>query len=372
VKVVPFDMVRMQCAYERAVDYDLSGSGIPSPRLDQIIDTEDSEREMLSERQGYPLAGGSPSLKSRIASMYRGASPENVMVTNGATEANFVGAWRLFEKDDEIVIVVPNYLQTWNIAKSWGLKVKPLQLREEGGWQFDPEDLKSIVTGKTKAIQLCNPNNPTGAVLAEEQRKTLLDVARDIGAWILSDEVYIGAEIEGDRTESLWGGYERTLITNGLCKSYALPGLRIGWLVGAPEMLTELTGYRDYLTLTHSMPSDYIARVVLEPERRERILAQNQAFIRESHRNLSDWVGSHESPFTYEPPAAGPMCFARYSASVGSVDFATRLQGERSVLVVPGAQLGMEGYLRIATGVPREYLHAGLDRLSDLLRSESP
>ena len=362
-----FNMVRMQYAFERAVDYDLSGSGIPPPTLDQIIDSERLVKAMLSERQGYPPVGGSADLRSAIASTYQNAVPENVVVTNGATEANFVAAWRLLEKDDEIVIVVPNYLQVWHLAESWGLRIRPLQLREEAGWQFDPEELKTLVTRRTKAIQLCNPNNPTGAVLRDEQRRALLDVARDSDAWILSDEVYIGAEHDGTMTESLWGQYERTLVTNGLCKSYGLPGLRIGWLVGEPEALGEVAAYRDYVTLTHSTQSDYAARVVLEPDRRAKILSQNQATIRDGYRNFHDWTQDRDAPFTYSPPKAGPMCFVKYSSSIGSLDLAKRLQSERSVLVVPGIQLGMEGYLRIATGVPRTHLHAGLNHLRDVI-----
>ena len=367
MRVSKFDMVRMQYAYERIVDYDLSGSGVPSPTLDQIIDSDELELAMLSERQGYPPAGGSHALRSAIAQTYSNAEPENVIVTNGATEANFVAAWRLLEKGDEMVVVVPGYLQTWNLAESWGLSVSPLRLREEIGWQFDIEDLKRLVTRKTKAVQLCNPNNPTGAILGDEQRRALLDVAGDVGAWILSDEVYIGAEHEGDRTKSLWGSYERTLITNGLCKSYGLPGLRIGWLVGEQKALAELAAYRDYLTLTHSMISDYVARLVLENERREKILSHNRTTIREGYRNFHDWLQDEDAPFTHRPPQAGPMCFVRYSSGVGSLDLAKRLQSEKSVLVVPGVQMGMEGYLRIATGVPRDYLHSGLDRFRDFM-----
>lgn len=362
-----FDMVRMQYAYERLVDYDLSGSGISPLTLNEVIDSEELRRAILSERQAYPPVGGSYALRSAIAQTYSNAEPENVMVTNGATEANFVAAWHLLEKADEIVVVVPGYLQTWNLADSWGLRTRPLRLREEDGWQFDPEDLKRLVTRRTKAIQLCNPNNPTGAILGDEQRRTLFDVAEDAGAWIISDEVYIGAEHEGDMTESLWGSYERTLVTNGLCKSYGLPGLRIGWLVGRQESLDELAAYRDYLTLTHSMTSDYVARVVLEHERREKILLQNRATIREGYRNFDDWCQDRNPPFTFESPAAGPMCFVRYSPDVRSLDLAKRLQSEKSVLVVPGVQMGVEGYIRIATGVPRDYLHSGLDRIRDLI-----
>ncbi len=364
-----FDMVRMQCLYEGDVDYDLSGCGVPSVSLGEVMDSDDAVRAMLELEQGYPPTNGSPELRSAIAAMYERASADQVLVTNGASEANFMAAWRLLERGDEIVVIVPSYLQTWNLAVSWGMAVRSIPLKEELGWQFDPEDIKAAVTRKTKAVHVCNPNNPTGAVMASEQRKALIDAVKDSGAWLLADEVYVGAELGDSRTQSLWGHHERTLITNGLCKAYGMPGLRIGWLVGMPETLKELTCYHDYLTLTHSMLSDQIARKVLEPERRERILAKNQEVVRMSHRVFDDWNEAHGSALAHRSPEAGAMCFVRHPPRSNSLDLSERLRKERSVLVVPGGQLGMDGYIRIGTALPKDYLLRGLDRIDDLLRT---
>ncbi|UCE81466.1 MAG: aminotransferase class I/II-fold pyridoxal phosphate-dependent enzyme [Methanobacteriota archaeon] len=337
--------------------------------LADLADGAEAVRFVSEASQNYPPSGGSSELRAAIASLYQNASSDHIHVTNGATEANFLGAWRILEEGDEIVVMVPGYMQTRNLARSWGLKITPLPLREDTGWQFDPEDLKTMVNKKTKAIQVCNPNNPTGAVMADEQRTVLVDCAKDSGAWILSDEVYIGAELERDRTKSLWGDYERTLVTNGLCKAYGLPGLRIGWLVGMPEILQEITSYHDYLTLTHAMPCDHLARLVLEPERRERIIARNQAVIREGHRNLKEWASSHDPKFSFSSPEAGPMCFINHSPVADSFEFAKRLLKEKSVLVVPGCQMGMDGYVRIGTSVKEDLLNFGLSRLDELLNS---
>src|SRR5947209_4790796 len=104
------------------------------------------------------------------------------------------------ERGDEVVVMLPNYMENWGLVQMFGGHVKPLRLQEGRNWQFDPDELSSLVTSKTKAIAICNPNNPTGAVMGEAQRKAVLDAARDRGAWLLSDEVYIGAEREGPRT----------------------------------------------------------------------------------------------------------------------------------------------------------------------------
>jgi aspartate/methionine/tyrosine aminotransferase len=367
MKVEVFEMERMQCTWEREVDYEFSESGVHPLLLSELLEGDEEVKEFLSSPLGYPHADGTPKLRSRIAETYKDASPKNVFVTNGSSEANFVAAWSLFEKGDEVVIMVPNYMQTWGLAKSWGLDVKPLRLREELEWQFDPEDLKTLVTKKTKAIQVCNPNNPTGAIMGDEQRKALIDAAKDSGAWLLSDEVYTGAEREAPITESLWGHHEKTLITNGLSKAYGLPGLRIGWLLGSPEALNEVKPHHDYLTLTPAMLSDRLATLALEPERRKRILARTRSILQKNYPLVRDWIDAHGSMFAYVPPAAGAICYMRYSLDINSTVLAERLRKEKSVLVIPGDQFGMDGYIRIGTGPPKDYMLGGLNRIDELL-----
>lgn len=367
MKVKVFEMERMQCTWEREVDYEFSESGVHPLTVSELLEGEDEAKELLGASLGYPHADGTPKLRSLIAATYKGADTKNVFVTNGSSEANFLTAWSLFEEGDEVVIMVPNYMQTWGLAKTWDLKVRPLRLREELGWQFDPEDLKSLVTKKTKAIQVCNPNNPTGAIMAPEQRRALLDAAKDSGAWLLSDEVYTGAEREGPVTESLWGHHDKTLITNGLSKAYGMPGLRIGWLIGTPEALDEVRPHHDYLTLTPAALSDRLASLALEPERRKRILARTRSILQKNYPLVRDWIEAHGTMFHHVPPAAGAICYIRYTMDINSTELAERLRKEKSVLVIPGDQFGMDGYIRIGTGPPKEYMLGGLNRIDELL-----
>lgn len=368
MKVELFEMERMQSMYERVVDYELSESGVHALKLKELLESDDAAEEFLRLPLGYPHADGTPGLRAAVAATYKGAGVENIFVTNGSSEANFIAAWHLFEKGDEIALMTPNYAQMWGLAKTWGVKIRPLWLKEELGWQFDPEDLKKVVTKKTKVIQVCNPNNPTGAIMGDRQRKALLDAARDSGAWLLSDEVYLGAEREAPLTESLWSDYERTLITNGLSKAYGLPGLRIGWLVGQPDVLARVKHHHDYLTLTPAAPSDRLATLALEPKKRRWIFDRTRSILKKNYPILKEWMDAHGELFSHVPPAAGAICYIRYNMKINSTVLAERLRKEKSVLMVPGDHFGMDGYMRIGTGPPKEYLHAGLDRVDELLR----
>lgn len=368
MKIQPFEMERYQSVYEYVVEYDLAESGVHPYTLRELLGSDDTVEKFLDTRLGYPQSEGTPELRDTVAALYRGASADNILVTNGSSEAIFTSAWRLFEKGDELVLLQPNYQQLWGLAKTWGVTVRPLKLREDLGWQFDLESLKKLVTKKTRAIQVCNPNNPTGAIMAEPQRKALLDAAEDAGAWLLSDEVYQGAEREAAETKSLWGAYEKAIVTNGLSKAYGLPGLRIGWLAGPSKLVSELMGYHDYLTLTPTMLSDRLARLVLEKRKRAEVLGRTRSILRKNYPALRDWLEDHGRLFTHQPPAAGAICWIRYALRMNSTELVERLRKEKSVLLVPGDMFGTDGYVRIGIGPPTDYLLAGLERFDALLR----
>src|SRR2546426_1978874 len=368
VKLVPFEMERWQSSWENTVDFNLSESGVQPIQLRELLGDEPATERFLDHPLAYSQGNGTPELRAKIAAMYRDARPGHVLVTNGSSEANLLAMWHLVERGDEVIVMLPNYMENWGLAQMFGGNVKPLRLQESRSWQFDPDELSSLVTPKTKAIAICNPNNPTGAVMGDAQRKAVVDAARDRGAWLLSDEVYIGAEREGPRTESGWGEHERTLITNGLSKAYGLPGLRIGWLAGPPEAIATLWGYHDYTTLTPTYLSDRLAQIAVAPKRREEIFARTRSILQRNYEKLSVWIADHGALFSYVPPTAGAICYLRYALRINSSDLARRLLKEKSTLIVPGDQFGMDGFIRIGMGDAHGYLMKGLARIDALLR----
>ncbi len=368
MKIVPFEMERWQSTWENSVEYNLSESGVqPIPLRELLRDAPAIER-FLDHPLAYSQGNGTPELRSLIAETYRGATPDHILVTNGSSEANLLALWHLVEPGDEVVVMLPNYMETWGLVQMFGGKVKPLRLREDLRWQFEPEELAEFVTRKTKAIALCNPDNPTGAVMGGAQRKAVLDAAQDANAWLLADEVYIGAEREGPRTESLWGGYGKTLITNGLSKAYGLPGLRIGWLAGPPETILTLWGYRDYTTLTPTYLSDRLAQIAVATKRREELFARTRSILQRNYGVLSAWIAEQGALFSHVPPTAGAICFLRYALRINSSELARRLLKEKSTLIVPGDHFGMDGFIRIGMGNAHGYLTKGLARIDALLR----
>jgi aspartate/methionine/tyrosine aminotransferase len=165
----------------------------------------------------------------------------------------------------------------------------------------------------------------------------------------------------------MWGRHDRVIVTSGLSKAYALPGLRVGWVVAPPPLVAALWSYHDYTTISPGALSDILARRALEPDRRATILARTRRILNTNFPLMADWLRSHGERFSYVPPDAGAIVYVRYSHAINSTALVNRLRQEKSVLIVPGDHFGMDGYLRIGFGEEVGYLREGLSRLHDLL-----
>src|SRR5436309_2383005 len=189
VKIEPFLMERMQSQWENRVRHNLSESGVHPMSVTELLGPGEVE-ELLSRRLVYVQSNGTDELRGAVAALYPDTGPGNVVVCNGTAEANYISIWRLVEPGDEVVLMLPNYMQIWGVLRGQGARVVPLPLREENGWNLDPDDLSRAVTPRTRLIAVCNPNNPTGSILSPDAMREIAAAAGRAGAWILSDEVH--------------------------------------------------------------------------------------------------------------------------------------------------------------------------------------
>jgi aspartate/methionine/tyrosine aminotransferase len=268
-------------------------------------------------------------------------------------------------------MLVPNYMQTWGLSRAFGGTIREWRLVEDhdtGRWRVDLSALETLVSPRTKMIVICNPNNPTGARLPAADLDAIARIADRHGAWILSDEVYRGAEIDGVETASMWGRSAKAIITSGLSKAFGLPGLRIGWIVGPPSLIASFWSYHDYVTIAPGALSDRLARVALQPARRAQLFERTRNILRGNLPLIEAWL-TDVGGFRWIRPEAGAIVYVRYDHPIDSLTLVRRLREEKNVLIVPGAHFGMDGYLRLGFGEPPEYNRAGLDRLKELLAS---
>jgi aspartate/methionine/tyrosine aminotransferase len=364
MRIETFRMERMQCVYEKEVDYDLSESGVTPLSVSELLDGQPADR-LLSTRLAYPRSDGSRELREGIASWYPGATAENVTVVNGGAEANHAVLWTLLEPGRNAAILVPNYMQAWGLARHWAQAATfPLRHdRKAGRWALDVGRLRRAVTKKTSVVLVTNPNNPTGAVFTPDEMDEVVSAARRVGAWLVADEIYRGAELSGETTPTFWGRYERTIVTSGLSKAFGLPGLRTGWVVAPKKAIAEIWRRHDYLTLTPGMLSDALATIAVAPVRREELLARTRTILRRQLPILEGWIGERRHIFDWIPPRAGAIAFTPYRLRISPTALALRIREEQSVLVVPGDMLGGGRALRLGFGYDVEKLRRGLERV---------
>ncbi|MGH1366342.1 MAG: aminotransferase class I/II-fold pyridoxal phosphate-dependent enzyme [Calditrichia bacterium] len=362
-----FELERVQSLYENTVDYNLTESGFHPYTLSELL-TKNQLDELNNTVLGYGQTNGSIPLRRRIAAMYNGATEDHVLVTNGSAEANFIACHSLLEKGDEVVMMVPNYMQIWGIAEEMGCIPKAWHLREENKWAPDLDELRSLVTSKTKMIAVCNPNNPTGYTLTTAEMQEIIDIAESVGAWVYGDEVYRGAELNGQTIQSFFGKYDKVLVNGGLSKAYALPGLRLGWLVGPEKTISDTWAYSDYTSITAGIMSHYIGEIALRPQKRMEILTRNRTMLNENLIAVKQWLDQYGSLFEYVEPKAGGMFFIKYHLDINSTELAEWLRTEKSVFIVAGDCYGMDYHFRIGIGERKEYILAGLERIKQALK----
>lgn len=364
-----FKMERLQSTWENRVKYNLSESSVHPMSTRELISDPDFLRELLETPLTYNQSNGTDELRSAIAAHYSGATLDQVEVTNGGSEANFITIYSMLDPGNEVIIILPNYQQIWGLTRSLGMNVKGLHLREDRNWAPDLDELESTATAGTKMIVVCNPNNPTGAILMEPEMDAIVRTAARSGAWILADEIYQGSERSGKTTRSFWGRYDRVIVTNGLSKAFGLPGLRIGWIVAPSKIVAKTWSYHDYTTIAPGTLSDMLARIALSAGGRRRCFERTRNICRNNFPLFQDWILSHGSMFRMVEPKAGAIAYVRYDLPINSTRLMERLLHEMSVLVVPGDHFGMDHFLRIGYGPQPEYLRQALELVNKVLET---
>lgn len=370
MRIETFELERWMTTYELDAEYDITESGIYPLSVRDLLDlVPESERgdlldSMLDTRLGYSEARGSKALRSEIAATYAGATAENVFVTTGAIEANFLLFNVLLEPGDHVVAVHPAYQQLYSVPRGIGCEVDLWRLRPEDGFRFDLQELERLVRPETKLIVINTPHNPTGAALTQEELGRVHDIASSAGAWLLSDEAYRWLELPGQQaqTQPAWNLGERAISTGTFSKPFGLPGLRIGWLVAPEEIVSACWELRDYISLSPGKLNDALALHAFR--HREQIFERNAGIIETNLATVEQWLDEQGDLVGWTPPRGGLLAMLSYRLEIPSLDLANRLAEEYGVMLAPGSAFNYEYHLRIGLGQRPDVFAAGLERVA--------
>ncbi len=368
MKIEPFALERWMSGYETLVECDLSVGGITPLTMNDLLALEPAERReqllngLLDARLGYSEARGSLELRSAIAATYRNCGPENILVTTGAIEANFLLLNVLLNAGDGVVAPDPAYQQLASVPRAIGCDVALWKVRPENGFRYDLRELEQLVTPRTRLIVINIPHNPTGAILLAEELRHVYALAESVGALVLCDETYRWLALEGSDpcAPPVFDLGPAGISVGTLSKTFGLPGLRIGWIVAPEPIVQACWAMRDYVTLCPGTLSDALACIAFR--HRERIMARNQTIIQRNLQIVQSWLQQQQGVFSWQPPRGGLLSMIHCDLAMPSLEFANRLAEEYKVMFVPGIKFGFEHYFRLGLGQRTEVFVEGLQR----------
>ncbi|MCU6600136.1 aminotransferase [Peribacillus frigoritolerans] len=358
--------------YEMEAVYNIAETCVESLTVNELIsiDGTDPEKFLLDlgkNKLTYGHIEGSPDFRRLVSNQYQSLDADNVLVTNGAIGANFLLLYSLIQPGDHVVAVHPTYQQLYDVPASFGATVDLLPLREENNYLPDLNELKSLVNEKTKMIIINNPNNPSGAIIEKEMLEEIVEIARSYDAYILCDEVYRKLLQEDELVvPSIVDLYEKGISTSSMSKVLSLAGLRLGWIAGPKEVITECFRHRDYTTISCGMLDDILAVHALKNY--DKILDRNRKIIKENLSILDAWV-EQEPLISYVKPRAGTTAMLKYDLPVSSEDFCIGLFKANGAFLTPGSCFDIEGHVRIGYACKTEVLEQGLQKVSEYLRT---
>jgi len=363
MKMEVFEMERAMSTWENLVEYDISNSGVKPITLRDLIDLGFDMDTVMDLPLGNCQGNGSLKLRKALAKLYPGADTDNIEVTNGTSEAIFLLGISLLKPGDEFAMAIPNFMQLPGIARATGAKINTFHLSQESNWDVDWEAFNKAVTPKTRLVYFSRPNNPTGTVLSNASVKRVIERCEEMDAYVIFDEVYIGSEIDGARTNTCWGMSEKVIVVNGLSKTYGIPGIRIGWLTAPKDVVTECWAQHDYITVGPNIISDAMACTAVDLEVREKLFLRLQDHIKSNLPMCRQWIESFNGFLEFTEPTAGAFCFVKYNADTPSMEIANSVRINQSTLIAPGIHFGMEGYLRLWTGGDNDFIRRGMERV---------
>lgn len=375
MKIERFALERWMSRWETIVEYDIAESGIyPLTTRDllNLAPPEDRERllsEWLDIRLGYTEARGTANLRQTIASTYTSTSADQILVTTGAIEANYLLFNTLLEAGDHVVAVNPAYQQLNSVPKAIGADVSLWKLRPENDYQYDLDELEnSLLRPDTKLIVVNTPHNPTGSMLSDADLDRIYALAEARGAYVLCDEAYRWLDIPGNDAlaQPIRDRGGRGISVGTFSKPFGLPGLRIGWIAAPEDVIQACWGMRDYITLSPGKLNDALAAFALT--HRDQITARTRGIVEENMQVATAWFDEWGELVSWTPPKGGLLALMKYNLDVPSSEMADLLADKYSVMLAPGSAFGFEGHLRIGVGQRPDLFKTGLEQTAKAFR----
>lgn len=368
MQIADFELERYFAKYEFAVRHLLCASDLEGIPMADLLAMADDETAALwaGLRLGYTETLGHPLLRREIASLYETVTPDDIVVFSGAGEAITALTSVHLQPGDHAIVVWPAYQSLHEVARAAGADVTLHELRAENGWAIDVDLLRRQVTPKTRLIVVNAPHNPTGALPDAATYRAVAGIAAEAGATFLSDEVY--RYLEFDPADLLPAGADvgpHGVSIGVMSKSFALAGLRIGWLATRDARLLDAAArFKDYTTICASAPAEILALIALRA--RDRVLGRSRAIVEANMALLDGFFARQAEHVAWVRPRGGSIAFPEILGSRTADRFCEDLLDAEGVLLAPGSIFGHPGN-HVRLGFGRMDMPVALERLEAFL-----
>ena len=354
---------------------------------DYII--EAAYKAMKDGRTKYTPASGIAELKKAVTEETERAtglkySPSQVVIGAGAKQPLYNAIAATVEEGDEVVIPSPYWVTYPELVKYCGGKCVFAKTKPQNGYKMTAEEFESVITDDTRALILNSPNNPTGAVYTRKELEEIAGVLeKHKNIVVISDEIYRNLVYGGEKHVSIAEiseeMKERTIIIDGMSKSYAMTGWRLGWAIAPENVAKAMTRAQSHMTSNVNSITQYASLAALtDREHSEKFISEmSETFAK---RRLLAIETLQKAGVPFIKPNGAFYVLADVSKSFGkkspsgetienSVDFADRLLTESGVAVVPGVAFGADNYVRISYALGADSIKNGIEILGEFLRN---
>ena len=364
----------LKAAGRPVIDLGAGEPDFPTPRY--VVEAAQASLEAGATK--YTQVEGIPPLREAIAVRANAlhASPgapvigaENVVVTAGTKQALFNACFALFSTGDEILVPTPGWTSYYEMAAL--ARATPVAVRgaREHQLKVTPDDLRRAATPRTRGLILNSPTNPTGAVYSRNELEALVACADENGWWIISDEIYRAISYDGEATSllSVARGLDRLVVVDGVAKSFAMTGWRIGWSVAPRELTRAMAALQSHTTSNAATLSQHAALAALSNADAAR--ASVGAMVAEFRRRRDAALRLlGEAKMSVIDPNGAFYLYIRVGEGSNAdpapgTTFARRLLEEHDVAVVPGAAFHSPEWIRLSYAAPADLVLEGVRRI---------
>ena len=346
--------------------------GIGQPNFNtpkEII--EAAYQAMLEGKTGYTSSKGILPLRKKIAEIHTKETGveinpnENIIVTPGAKASLFAGLVSLLDPEDNMIVVSPYWPSYEGITHFIGATTKSVPAHY-GDFGFPSEKIKEASNKKSKVLLINSPSNPTGAIYNLDSLKFIRDISQDHNLHIITDEIYKKIVYSGEFHQylSVSQSLEKTLVIDGLSKSHAMTGWRIGYSIGSKELISAMNKIQQNVSTCVNTPTQFAAIKALESDEPTKKMVVE---YKERRDKALELIAQCEYLSCNKPEGAFYL-FVKYDGSIDSEELAVRILQEKGVCVTAGAVFGVtENYLRISLASDLASILEGIKRINDLL-----